>query len=230
MGRIFESVHGLLLKKTNLPNDDAFLDVFTKEHGRIQISVRKLANSRKKNAEIDFFRFLLFGVEKTRTGNYVLRTVEALQVFSNMSSAHALLKRGFVWLECIRRSGIDSEGDESVFQTCLHCFERASVLNMKAWDVYIRIFILDKAGLFVRFDSVRGDVYFDVSHFAFLKTQKADTIFIPNRIRQIIEFVRREDIILFEEKHHQFQDDEWNAIQDIVKVIEEYHYESFSDV
>ncbi|NJP03721.1 hypothetical protein HC823_00325 [Candidatus Gracilibacteria bacterium] len=40
-----------------MPNDDAALEFFTSEWGRITIFCRKFANSKKRRAEIDFFDY-----------------------------------------------------------------------------------------------------------------------------------------------------------------------------
>jgi len=90
----YQKTRGILLRKTLLSNDDAFVEFFTENYGRLKLSARKLGNSKKRNLEIDFFRLLDLGVFEGRHSKS-LRSVTTTSVFSLFSQNLDISEMGF---------------------------------------------------------------------------------------------------------------------------------------
>lgn len=214
---------GLLLRKTLLPNDDAFLEFFTSDFGKISLSVRRFAGSKKKAAEIDFFRILELEIKKGRN-TLSLKNATAIQLFPVFSKTLGMNKKGFEWLNIIRKITSENQNDEVMFQKIKKVFSFAESEWEDYFDIFFRIKMLDFSGFFVRFDLVRGDTYFDPLEFSFFSQNTPRTIFISNKTRQIIEFIRRSNFEIWFSKKEKLPGEENAKIQKIILEIEQKHY------
>lgn len=194
---------GFLLKKVLLPNDDAIVEFFTPKKGRVSVIIKKLAVSKKKNAEMDYFRLLDLNLIE-HSSFYRLQEISTARFFSVFQSSPRFNALGFSWLELLKKVMSEDQPEEEIFSLWVSLLENLKEDNADLFDLYFRMQILISSGLFVRFDQMRGDVFFDpldLSFSAIKKTQEC--IFIPHKRRQMIEFLRRSSLeeVLLKKNH-----------------------------
>ena len=119
MGEI--KTYGILLKKTLLANDDAFLEFFTEEFGKISLSVRKFGNSKKRKAEIDFFRLLEISIFEGRT-NKSLKSANTTQIFHAFEKNLPTNQIGFSWIEVLGKVLPPEKPTQILFKTVTTLF------------------------------------------------------------------------------------------------------------
>lgn len=181
---------GILLRKVLLPNDDAILDFFTRDLGRVSVIVKRFAKSKKKAAEIDYFRVLDLQLRKGKSF-FSLESVSTVCVFPMFLSDYTLNFNGFSWLSLLHKITTEEQPDRGMFDFCIDFFHRQDEQFLEMGDSYFRLKMLLFSGLFFRFDVIRGDVYFDPVSCDFFENNAGNLIFIPNETRQCIEFLRR---------------------------------------
>ena len=216
-----KTIHAILLKKTFLANDDAILEFFTPE-GRISVFARSFQKSKKRSAEIDFFRLLeidTFQGRKTKS----LRSSSTVSVFHGFGESYKATEIGFSWLEKIAKVFHDETPLAEVFNKIVKIFTHFNTNNIGKFDAFFRIKVLVYSGVFKRFDLLQGDVYFDPIHFTFFADKKSGTLKITNLSRQIIEFLRRSDFYEFNEKMDKLLDKNFGEIALVLSEIEKWH-------
>lgn len=216
------TTHGILLRKTFLANDDGVLDFFTHAFGRITVFVPKLAKSKTKNAELDFFRLLDLELFEGRSSKR-LRQVSTQAIFSSITNDYESLDRCFALLGDLAKVLPEEKPVPSLFkqiiQTLGHYDRDEPYLELFFW-----VKLLDFQGFCPRFDSVRGDSYFDVLRGCFMTAREGNnTIELSNDARQVLEFLRRSDFATFWEKRDNLPLDSKNLVLEVVEGLGRSH-------
>jgi len=81
MGVRLLDTEGWLLQKVPLANDDVLLVFLTKDAGKIKVFASKLQRSKKKSAELDYFRWLELSLSQPKQ-SFKLSGVRTLTEFS----------------------------------------------------------------------------------------------------------------------------------------------------
>ncbi len=218
-----QSFKAILLRKTALSNDDVILEVFSCEYGKVSIFASKLTKSKKRAAEIDFFRLLEFEVQRNRSGSLKLRKVSTERVFHIFSQNYQPLKRGFYFLEILGRILPQEEVHENFFEVLFSTWENINIKNYNLLDLFLRVKTLQIQGVFPRFDLIRGDIYLDPIYLNIYESNTQENIFIPNILRQFLEFLRRSHLQEVMEKEKIFLELDLDKIDKILRNIEEHH-------
>ena len=220
----FITCHALLLNKIILANDDGMLEFFTAEEGTITVFVPKLGRSKKKKIELDYFRVLLLELTQGR-GSYRLKSVSTISYFNGIANNYDLYEQACDWLMILRK--IDFYGDcNDLFLELVKFFGSLNLLDfqkIKLFDAFFRMKILDYLGVISRFDILQTSVYFDVSHFKFYANYRENLVFIKNKDRQVLEFLRRANFNLFKEKLTNLPVDSLVSINVILEKLEVAH-------
>lgn len=213
---------GILLKKTLLANDDGLLEFFTKEYGKVVLSVKKFSNSKKRAAEIDFFRLLDLTIFEGRNSKS-LKTVTTTKVFNCFSTNLKTSERGFMWLEKLRQILPEERTSSILFETVESIFKETTPEFIIPFDLFFRSVILNSLGLLTRFDQERGAVWFNVQNFEFFLQETLGTIKISNTARQLLEFLRRANFAEFMDKKDNLPQEYFAEVDRVLNDIEEFH-------
>ncbi len=214
--------HGILLKKTFLANDDAFLEFFTEKFGKVSMSVKKFGNSKKRKAEIDFFRMLEVSIFEGRSAK-LLKSANTVKVFHGFEKNFEINKMGFAWIEMLGRVLPPEKPTPILFQTISTLCENVNEKEYEVFDLFFHVVILDFLGLMARFDQVQSDVFFDPQSFQFSQVQTSNAIALSNSARQVIEFLRRSDCTTFLEKKDKLPTEAFDKVRHTLFSIEEFH-------
>lgn len=212
----------LLLRKVLLPNDDGILECFTAEFGRVSIFCSKLARSKQKIAEIDFFRLLEIEMIEGRS-HYKLRSVRTRHCFSQFQADYDLMERGFAWLELIRSKTPEQKSDPMLFQNLIGVFGHVDRQNFEAFENFLRFKTLQGPNSIPRFDQIQDDVYFCPQNFVFSREQFSNSLYIKNLCRQILELLRRSDYRDFSQKIEKLPASEQREVSQVIDEIEKWH-------
>ncbi len=214
--------NGLLLKKTFLANDDAFLEFFTEKFGKVSVSVKKFGNSKRRKAEIDFFRMLELSIFEGRSAKS-LKSANTIKVFHGFEKGFEINKIGFSWIEILGKVLPDEKPTPILFRTISTLCEQITAEEGVVFDLFFRVVILDFLGLLTRFDLVQGDVFFNPQDFQFSKNRTPHSIALSNEARQVIEFLRRSDCKTFLEKKQNLPKEVFDEVSHTLFAIEEFH-------
>lgn len=193
-----QKTFALLLRRTLLANDDAVLEFYTSEWGRVSLFVKKYARS-KKQQEIDFFRLLEIQIFQGRNSK-TLKNVITLNLFPIFEGSFSLNKIGWGWIERLLKTMPEERPDAQFFSEVITWFSRFDTENAAWFDNAFRMRILQHTGDCPRFDSVRDACWFDPVSKVFSLAEKKKWIFLSNKTRQVCEFLRRSDPESFEQK------------------------------
>lgn len=141
------SFQALLLKKIPLSNDNILLECLT-ENGKVLINANKLAKSKKKAPELDFFRLLQLDV--TQKHNYSLKSLRSVQVFWDATSNYASITLGSQVLRTLSSLIQEDEDTETLFSFMLFFFQH--IKESQIVTLY-KIRMLTHLGLLPSFDS-----------------------------------------------------------------------------
>lgn len=213
---------GILLKETMLANDDVILDVFTYDFGRLTIFVSKLQRSKKKRAEIDFFRLLDLELSE-KNHYYKLRSVSTKKVFHAFSKEYDLINQGFLFLVRLQKVLPEAKPLEDVFLLLCRVFEVLDAENKTIFMIYLRMQTLIFSGLMPRFDLVRGDTFFDPINLEFISEETEYSLWLNNESRQMIEFLRRLQFNELFLSYEKLLGKDFTQIQDWLNEVEKYH-------
>ncbi|MCF7812666.1 DNA repair protein RecO [Candidatus Gracilibacteria bacterium] len=136
---------GILLRKTLLGNDDALLEFFTKDLGRVTLGVRKFGRSKKRMAEIDFFRLLEIEIFEGRN-NKSLKDATCTQVFHGFEKNWRINKLGFEWLARLREILPEEKTAPNLFRMTHELFAGVKAEDADWLDLYFRVKILSYQG------------------------------------------------------------------------------------
>ncbi len=212
----------LLLKKTLMANDDAALEFFTSEFGRVSIFVKKLAKSKTKNPEIDFFRLLELVIFEGRNSKS-LKEVSTVSFFQPFEQSYRATEKGFAWLEKCSKVLPEEKPLPAFFAETIKFMEGINPEFLDKYDAFFRMKVLDFSGVVPRFDQIQGDVFFDPQHSTFYRTPKHSRRKITNLSRQILEFLRRSDFADFQAKKDKLPDENFEEVLGIIAEIERWH-------
>lgn len=213
-----QSYHGYLLGVTELPSGDAFLKFFSREQGLVSLVCRKYSASKKKRSHLDFFRLL----EVEVTLKNVVKSVE-VQFIHESFPDYLSHQMGFSWLEKLARTMPEEKVFEGMFRVLTQVLNHLEADVRELCDVYFRLHLLEESGHIQRFDVIRTESYFLPSDFSFLSKQIEGSIFLPNRVRQFLELVRRSELEELLTKKDVFSQELLFEAQNILKALEEYH-------
>jgi len=190
---------GILLKRTWLANDDAVLDIFTRDLGRVTVFASKLARSKKRQLELDFFRLLDLELLETRTA-YKLSSVSTVLWLGQLQSSFTLSEQVFEALDGFRQILPEEKSLPVFFELSLSVLKTLKSHNAALLLVFWEIKALIASGVCPRFDELRQDVWWQAESFEIFATEAPHSIFVPNLVRQLLEFLRRSDLVLVLEK------------------------------
>lgn len=214
---------GILLKKTILPNEDAFLEFLTPDHGKISVSIKRLNKSPKKIREIDFFRIISLEIQEIKQRKR-LKEVSTTQCFNNFQKSYKLTQQGFEWIKLLQKVHEENLKNTYIFKKVIKIFTMTTENDLEWCDLFLRIKILDTIGLFVRFDTQRNDIFVSPYDFSFSTIRQPNYIFLKNNHRQCVEFLRRETFESFWQKKELLPKEAIHNIKELLDKIEEYHY------
>jgi len=210
----------ILLRRTLLANDDAILEFLTSEWGRVSVFVKKFSRS-KKRAEIDFFRLLEIQIFQGRNSKS-LKNAITTTLFSGFEDSYEANQIGWKWIERLRDVTPEERPDDVFFQEMVEWFASFDSSYTEWCNVAFRLRLLQHAGDCPRFDSIRGDCWFDPSLKDFRSEEQTGWIPLPNEVRQACEFLRRSEPVVFHQKILKLPSDALPAAQSVVKGIEEF--------
>jgi recombinational DNA repair protein (RecF pathway) len=210
----------ILLHRTLLANDDALLEFFTSEWGRVSIFAKKFAHS-KKRAEIDFFRLIELQVFQGRNSK-LLKSAVTTTLFPGFESSLQANQMGWGWIECLRKKIPEERPDNDIFTEVIEWFAGFDTRDGLWCDVAFRIRLLQHTGDCPRFDVVREDCWFDPSSKNFFLKEEGEFIFLPNNARQVCEFMRRNTPEMVHQKSEKLPQETLPIIQNVVSHLENF--------
>lgn len=210
----------ILLRQTLLANDDAVLEFLTSKWGRVTVFAKKFARS-KKRAEIDFFRLLEIQIFQGRNSKS-LKNAATTTLFSAFEDSYRANQVGWAWIERLSQVTPEERPDEVFFTEVIEWFAGFDSSCIEWCDVAFRLRLLHHSGDCPRFDSLRGDCWFDPYSKTFLLEEKTNWISLPNEARQVCEFLRRSEPTVFHEKRSKLPLNALPATQRIIQGLEEF--------
>ncbi len=165
----------ILLKKTFLANDDAVCEFLTGDYGRIVIFVSKLRNSKKRNAELDFFRILELEFFEGRNSKR-LKSVRTVALISGFEESFESMNQGFLWYEKLRKICPEDKPIKDFFCEILDFFSCFKVNLNKEFDVLFRVRCFLFAGIFSSKNSKLSD-----------SAERTINFFAKNSVKKSIE-------------------------------------------
>ncbi len=223
-----KNTHGILLQKTFMANDDGVLDFFTSDFGKITCFVPKLARSKKKAAELDFFRLLELSIFQGRNSKR-LQSVSTESVFHGFEKSYKASIQGFEWLMILGKVLPEEKVDYDFFALWVNILG-----HYHPQIIYFEAFVLMKIfsfmGISPRFDLVRGDIVFNLRQGHFFQTKDINggelsdyEIMIDNQSRQVLEFLRRSNFETFMEKQKNLPVDSSELVQSVLEKMKQFH-------
>ena len=206
-----------------MANDDGVLDFFTSDFGKITCFVPKLARSKKKAGELDFFRLLELEIFQGRNSKR-LTSVSTQSIFHGFEKSYKASEIGFEWLEILRKILPEDKPESLFFRDVIsvlgHCDNNENEMFLESF-FWVKVFCF--MGMFPRFDRVQNDVWIDLEHFHFFSTEETGMVFIDNVSRQVLEFLRRSDFEQFWEKRMNLPTNSASIVENILKKIKQLH-------
>ena len=214
--------HGILLRKVFLANDDGVLEFFTNDYGKCSLFVPKFARSKKKINEIDFFRLLELEIFEGRNSKR-LKTVTTKSLFHGFEKSYELNQLGFLWLEILNKILPEEKESLAFFSQVVSIFGYVESIAIEKIEVFFWVKIFNFLGIFPRFDQIQTDVFFDPMDCQFFSAARPKTLKITNLSRQILEFLRRNDVESLNEKQELFSDENLKEVLSVLLEMKKYH-------
>jgi len=213
---------GILLKITWLANDDAVLDFFTEDVGRVPVFVSKLARSKKRQLELDFFRLLELGLDNRR-GQYKLKSVTTLRWFGALQSDYTITQNVFRTLESFRVILPEEKDLPAFYDLSINILSTINAENANCLLALWEVAALECSGVCPRFDSLRGDVWWQFESFELFDQKVPHSIEVPHLVRQVLEFLRRSDLNTIIEKSSALPQKELKQALKILQEVALHH-------
>ncbi len=217
----FSTAEAWLLQKVALANDDSLLTFLTAEKGKIKVFATKLQRSKKKMAELDYFRWLELELAQPKN-SLKLKQVKTLQDFSAGMGSYERMEFGFKALEHTAHFCPEEKEVPEVVQL-LHELWTLKTLPLAALSVYFYTKLLWFNGVLPRFDRVRSAVWVHpVTLLAYDKPQ-TEAYALTNEQRQILEWFRRASAAELLEKYEKFSEHDLAILQGFLQQVIENH-------
>ncbi len=214
--------HAILLKKTLMANDDAVLDFFTHEFGRISIFVKKFAKSKKKSAELDFFRLLELMIFQGRTAMSI-REVATISIFHEFEKSYTASEIGFQWLSRLKYALPEEKIVPKLFTKVVKFLGHFDIEHLQIYDIFYRIKMLSFMGIFPHFEHHKNENYFNPSHSTFSPIKKFGFIEITEINRNWLIFFHTSTLEELKTKIEELYDVQIKTIEKIVNALEKGH-------
>lgn len=216
-----QTAHGWLLKKIPLANDDSLLTFLTSEQGKIKVFASKLQRSKKKAAELDYFRWLELELSQPKQ-NFKLSKVQALTDFSASLKGYERLQFGFSALEYTATFCPEEKPSPEVVQL-LHEVWTLQSLPLRVIEIYFYTKLLWHSGVLPRFDSVRSNLWVDPISLNFTLDKQVGGLALTNQQRQILEWFRRIEALELVDKYEQFSEHDLVTLQGFLITVIKNH-------
>lgn len=120
---------GILIRQVPLCNDDAILEFFT-PNGLSPVFASKIAKSKKKKPELDFFRVIKVGVSE-KNDKLRLKTIKAEKIFWGVTTSFPLVNQGNSILKILGQIIHEKEDCQRLFTDVMATFESIETPNIK---------------------------------------------------------------------------------------------------
>jgi recombinational DNA repair protein (RecF pathway) len=215
------TTNGWLLQNIPLANDDCLLTFLTEEHGKIKVFGSKLQRSKKKAAELDYFRWL--ELEMSRPKNSLkLKTVRALNDYSPYLKGYEQMQFGFDALGYTAQFCPEEKAMPDIVQL-LHEVWALQSLPLKVIEIYFYTKLLWFSGVLPRFDSVRSDIYVHPVTLLFTLQSQSGALALTNDQRQILEWFRRNEAGLLVDTYEKFSEHDLVILQAFLIAVIKNH-------
>lgn len=205
------TTNGWLLQKVPLANDDCLLTFLTEGHGKIKVFASKLQRSKKKAAELDYFRWL--ELELARPKNSLkLRNVRALNDYSPYLKGYEQMQFGFDALGFTAQFCPEEKVMPDMVQL-LHEVWTLQSLPLKIIEIYFYTKLLWFSGVLPRFDSVRSAIYVHPVTLMFTLEGHNGALALSNEQRQMLEWFRRSEAGLLVDTYEKFPEHDLVILQ-----------------
>ncbi|MBT3349130.1 hypothetical protein HN954_01055 [bacterium] len=174
----------ILLRRTLLASDDAALEFFTPEWGKITIFVKKFSRS-KKRADLDFFRLLELEIFQGRNSK-TLRNVNTQALFHGFSKSFAASEFGFFSLSRIAKNFEESPQPE-IFSEIIKLFSAFEPSQLEIFDLFFRGKMLVWSGTFPKMSGKFFEFFRRATVDEFLENRENFSPEILLEIRELIE-------------------------------------------
>lgn len=221
MSMRLQTAHGWLLKKIPLANDDALLIFLTSEQGKIKVFASKLQRSKKKAAELDYFRWLELELRQPNQ-TYKLSKVQAMTDFSVGLKNYERLQFGF---RVLAHTAIFCPEEKPIpdMVQLLHEVWTLQALPLLIIEIYFYTKLLWYSGVLPRFDSVRTSLWVDPISLIFTLEKQAGALGLSNQQRQILEWFRRVEASDLLDKAEQFSEPDLVILQNFLVTVVKNH-------
>lgn len=211
------SCYGVLVKQTDLANDDAILEFFTDKLGLVTVFVKKFNRSQKRKAEIDFFRLLELELFRGRS-SYSLRGARTHTVFHALKTNYRTMEMGFQCLKMFEQTLAHEKVVSEFFTQILDIWTHFTAEDTERWLAFFGVKCLQAKGECPHLDQIRGEMYYDLVQKKSLSMPTPHTVHLSNLDRQVFEFLRRSRVDEFEEKMAKLPLD---SVQNLLPFIEQ---------
>lgn len=207
----FLATEGWLLQKIPLANDDILLIFLTKDYGKIKVFASKLQRSKKKNAELDYFRWLELNLSQPKQ-SFKLSGVRTLTDFSSNLKSYDRMEFGFEALGFVSQFCPEEKKMPEIIQL-LHELFTLNTLPLKVLQAYFCTKLLWFAGVLPRFDAIRGPVWVHPVTLTFTTSEQVEGTALTNQQRQLLEYLRRTEAMELLDKYEKFEEHDLLILQ-----------------
>lgn len=217
----FLTTKGWLLQKVPLANDDCALTFLTETHGKMTVFASKLQRSKKKAAELDYFRWL--ELELTQPKNsFKLSSVKTITDFSPYLTNYERLEFGFEALGLVRHFCPEEKRAPEVVQL-LHEVLTMKPISLAVVNVFFSTKLLWFNGVLPRFDLIREAVWVNPATLLVTLEPQTRAHALNNHQRQILEWIRRTSAEELIEKCEQFKPEDLKVLQSFLLEVLKNH-------
>lgn len=215
------STTGWLLQQIKLANDDSLLIFLTQDFGKIKVFASKLQRSKKKQLELDYFRYLELELFQPKD-SFKLRGVRTVKDYSALLREYERLQFGFMALERVAHYCPEEKPLPEVV-ALLHQLWTMETVALPAVQSFFYTKLLWLAGVLPRFDAVRSHVWVHPITLEFYAERVTGALELTNHQRQLLEWLRRAEATEFAEKQTEFKIDDWTPLVELLQEIDKNH-------
>ncbi len=215
------TARGWLLQKIPLANDDTLLTFLTAEQGKIKVFGSKLQRSKKKAAELDYFRWLELELAQPKN-SLKLKQVKTLNDFSPYLASYERMQFGFEALEHTTTFCPEEKTVPEVVQL-LHEVWTMQSMPLRVIEVFFYTKLMWHSGVLPRFDSVRSAIWVHPVTLVFTLEPQTGALSLTNQQRQILEWFRRVEASDLVDKYEQFSEHDLVILQAFLITVIKNH-------